>query len=100
VVRLRATGSPAEVAAGRLTLTVIREELERIVRERRDAGPNLFHLDGRQLYGEDDAARLPLPDKLHPDAETHRLMGERFARLIFAKGGLLVRLRGSRRRAV
>ena len=39
----------------------------------------LQHLDGRELYGEADAARLPLPDQLHPDAETHRMIGERFA---------------------
>ncbi|WP_119697532.1 SGNH/GDSL hydrolase family protein [Microbacterium halotolerans] len=88
-VRFRATGSPAEVAAGKLTLTVIRAELERIVRERQQADPHLFYLDGRQLYGAEDATRLPLPDALHPDAETHRLIGERFARLAFAEGGPL-----------
>jgi hypothetical protein len=89
VVRFRATGNPAETAAGRLTLTVIRAELERIVRERHETDPNLFYLDGRQLYGADDAARMPLPDALHPDAETHRLIGKRFARLAFAEGGPL-----------
>ena len=31
------------------------------------------------LIDEADAARLPLPDQLHPDAETHRRIGERFA---------------------
>ena len=32
---------------------------------------------------------LPLPDALHPDEETHQLMGERFARTVFgAAGGL------------
>ncbi|WP_308495358.1 MULTISPECIES: SGNH/GDSL hydrolase family protein [unclassified Microbacterium] len=95
-VRFRATGSPAEVAAGKLTLTVIRAELERIVRERQEADPNLFYLDGRELYGADDAARLPLPDALHPDAETHRLMGERFAQLAFAEGGLLAAVAAQR----
>lgn len=30
---------------------------------------------------------LPLPDQLHPDAATHRRMGERFAALAFGSGG-------------
>ncbi|WP_461019444.1 SGNH/GDSL hydrolase family protein [Streptomyces daliensis] len=38
-------------------------------------------------YGERDFARLPLPDGLHPGAEGHRLIGERFARLAFGDGG-------------
>ncbi len=80
-LRFVAMGDPAEVATGKLTLTVIREELARIVAERDD--PRLSYLDGRELYGEADHARLPLPDDLHPDAETHVLMGERFARLAF-----------------
>jgi len=28
-----------------------------------------------------------LPDRLHPDAETHRLMGERVAATVFGPGG-------------
>ncbi|WP_017591512.1 GDSL-type esterase/lipase family protein [Nocardiopsis potens] len=86
-VRFRATGDPAERAAGKLTLTVIREELARIVRQRAAEDPNLHYLDGRQLYGEDDFAELPLPDGLHPDAAAHRRMGERFARLAFGPTG-------------
>ncbi|EFE84370.1 predicted protein [Streptomyces albidoflavus] len=42
---------------------------------------------GRELYGEADHAELPLPDELHPDAATHRRMGERFAALAFAPDG-------------
>ncbi|MFF4583506.1 GDSL-type esterase/lipase family protein [Streptomyces sp. NPDC001389] len=83
----RAAGDPAERAAGKLTLTVVREVLERIVRERAAEDPHLHHLDGRALYGEADAAELPLPDALHPDAATHRRIGERFARLAFGPGG-------------
>ena len=74
-----ATGNPAERAAGKLTLTVIRDELTRIVTERAKTDPNLSYLDGRELYGEADFAVRPLPDQLHPDAATHRVMGERFA---------------------
>jgi hypothetical protein len=82
-VRFRATGDPAERAAGKLTLTVIRDELARIVEQRAAADPNLHYLDGRVLYGEADFAELPLPDRLHPDAATHHRMGERFAELVF-----------------
>ncbi|TYB69100.1 lipase [Nonomuraea sp. PA05] len=80
-LRFRATGDPAERAAGKLTLGVIRDELARIVEQRRAEDPNLRYLDGRELYGEADHAELPLPDGLHPDAATHRLIGERFAKL-------------------
>ncbi|WP_444964008.1 GDSL-type esterase/lipase family protein [Nocardiopsis sp. M1B1] len=86
-LRFRATGDPGERAAGKLTLTVIREELERIVRQRTAEDPNLHYLDGRELYGEADNAELPLPDELHPDAATHRRIGERFAERVFGAGG-------------
>lgn len=77
-VRFRATGDPAERAAGKLTLGVIRDELARIVEQRRGEDRDLHYLDGRELYGETDFAELPLPDQLHPDAATHRRIGERF----------------------
>ncbi|WP_148573600.1 SGNH/GDSL hydrolase family protein [Nocardioides caldifontis] len=86
-----ATGDPAEVAAGKLTLRVVREVLREVVEQRAADDPALFHLDGRELYGEGDAEALPLPDALHPDGATHRLMGERFARLAFGDGGPLAR---------
>lgn len=86
-MRFRATGDPAEAAAGRLTLRTIREELSRIVTERAADDPHLHLLDGLTLYGEADAAEHPLPDRLHPDAATHRLMGERFAEQVFVPGG-------------
>ncbi|MFF0742883.1 GDSL-type esterase/lipase family protein [Streptomyces sp. NPDC004111] len=85
-VRFVATGDPAETAAGKLTLTVIRDELARIVKERAATDPNLHHLNGLDLYGEADHAELPLPDSLHPDAATHRRIGERFAELAFTGG--------------
>lgn len=86
-VRFLAGGDPEERVAGKLTLIAIREELARIVRQRAADDPNLHYLDGRELYGEDDLAELPLPDRLHPDAATHRRIGERFAAAAFGSGG-------------
>ncbi|MFE5125541.1 GDSL-type esterase/lipase family protein [Streptomyces sp. NPDC056669] len=86
-LRFQATGDPAERAAGKLTLRVIREELSRIVKQRAADDPHLHYLDGLDLYGETDADELPLPDELHPDAATHRRIGERFAALAFAADG-------------
>ena len=85
-VRFRATGDPAERASGKLTLRVIRDELARIVTQRAGGDPHLSYLDGRELYGEADAGELPLPDELHPDAATHRRIGERFAKVPFLAG--------------
>ncbi|WP_435745817.1 GDSL-type esterase/lipase family protein [Nocardioides sp. SYSU DS0663] len=76
-VRFVATGDPSDRT--RLTLRRIRAELARIVEQRAEEDPAITYLDGRELYGEADADRLPLPDALHPDAATHRLIGERFA---------------------
>lgn len=94
-LRFLATGDPAERAAGKLTLTVIREELRRIVAQRAATDPHLHHLDGRDLYGEADYAELPLPDELHPDAAAHRRIGERFAERAFAEGGAFAEGDGS-----
>jgi hypothetical protein len=78
-LQFQATGNPAEVATGKLTLNVIRNELARITAARATDDPNLHYLDGRELYGEADFAELPLPDLLHPDPAAHRRIGERFA---------------------
>ncbi|WP_410610003.1 GDSL-type esterase/lipase family protein [Amycolatopsis sp. lyj-109] len=82
VVRFRATGDPAERAAGKLTLEVIRAELARISAQRQADDPNLRYLDGLSLYGEADFADLPLPDDLHPSPAAHRRIGARFASMI------------------
>ncbi|RYC05698.1 lipase [Nocardioides zhouii] len=74
-----ASGDPAEVATGKLTLEVVREVLAEVVERRGD--PHLTYVDGLGLYGAADAERLPLPDNLHPDSAAHRLIGERFAAL-------------------
>jgi GDSL-like lipase/acylhydrolase family protein/salicyl acyltransferaes SsfX3-like protein len=81
VVRFRATGDPGEVAAGKLTLEVIRDELAGIVSQRQD--PHLHYLDGLSLYGPADYAEFPLPDELHPDDAAHRRIASRFTELAF-----------------
>ncbi|MFD5552745.1 GDSL-type esterase/lipase family protein [Streptomyces sp. NPDC127068] len=85
--RFRASGDPAERAAGRLTLGVIREVLARVVAERSAEDPHLYYLDGRELYGEGDHVELPLPDRLHPDGAGHGRIAANFARLVFGPGG-------------
>lgn len=84
-VQFVATGDPAEVAAGKLTLEVVRDELAAVVAQRAD--PRLHLLDGRRLYGSGDVDAHPLPDGLHLDGATHRMVGERFAQLAFGAGG-------------
>jgi hypothetical protein len=71
---------------GRLTLRVVRDALGTVAARRAD-DPHLHLLDGLALYGEADAQEHPLPDALHPDAATHRLIGERFAATAFAAAG-------------
>jgi hypothetical protein len=85
-VRFIATGTPGDDSQGRLTLAVIRRELASLA-ERRSSDPNLYYLDGTELFGESDAVSFPLPDDLHPGPEAHRLIGERFASFAFSPGG-------------
>ncbi|WP_235735249.1 SGNH/GDSL hydrolase family protein [Nocardioides alcanivorans] len=85
--RFRAAGDPRGVAAGQLTLTVIREAMSGIVEQRRSTDHHLHLLDGLALYGSHDSESHPLPDNLHPDAATHELIGTRFAEQVFSDGG-------------
>jgi hypothetical protein len=78
----RAGGNADEVRQGKLTLGVIRESLREIVAQRAASDAHLRYIDGLELYGPRDNLRLPLPDELHPDAASHRLIGERFAGLV------------------
>lgn len=87
VLRMLSTGDPAEVASGKLTLQVIRDELAQVVRLRAADDPHLGYLDGLGLYGAADAAEHPLPDNLHPDAATQRWIGEQFAQRVFGGRG-------------
>ncbi|MFJ4878983.1 GDSL-type esterase/lipase family protein [Streptomyces sp. NPDC088745] len=86
-LKFRATGDPAETAAGRLTLTIVRDVLADIVEQRAAEDPHLHYLDGLDLYGQSDHDEFPLPDGIHPSPEGHRRIGENFARLVFADSG-------------
>ncbi|MDI5977916.1 SGNH/GDSL hydrolase family protein [Amycolatopsis magusensis] len=87
-VKFIATGDPDDVKNGRLTLEVVRQALEEVFAGR-SSDANLHHLDGRALYSAADAQRHPLPDDLHPDTDTHLLIGERFFELAFGAQGLV-----------
>jgi lysophospholipase L1-like esterase len=67
---------PAELAAGALHLERIREILIDAVSKRNDK--NLHYMNGLELMNEKDVDLMP--DKLHPNSEGYRLMGERFAK--------------------
>lgn len=82
-----ATGTPAAVANGALTLQVVRRELHRIVTERATQDPNIHYLDGLHLLPLTEADEL-LGEGLHPTAAGYRVIGERFARLVFGPGGV------------
>jgi hypothetical protein len=83
---LVATGDPASVAAGALTLQVVRRELRRIVTERAKQDSNIFYLDGLRLLGWDEADEL-LREGLHPTQAGNDVIAERFERLVFGEGG-------------
>ncbi len=76
-VRFTATGLDGDTASGRLTLRVIRSGMETLAAGRME--PNLHYIDGLDLFGPTDAKSHPLPDALHPDTESHALIGKRFA---------------------
>ncbi len=80
-LRFATSGTPGDTAGGRLTLQLVRDALADVVAHRDD--PNLHVVDGLALYGEADAAAFPLPDRLHPSPEAHRLIGERLATTMF-----------------
>ncbi|MEI5524272.1 GDSL-type esterase/lipase family protein [Streptomyces brasiliscabiei] len=86
-LRFRAMGDPDDPTPGKLTLRLIRDELADIVTRRAPEDPHLHYLDGLTLYGDQDATTHPLPDDLHPDAETHHLIGTRFADQVFTAEG-------------
>lgn len=91
-VRFVSTGTPGDVALGRLTLQVVRREL-RSLADRRTTDKHLHYLDGTFLYGSADATELPLPDGLHPSAEAHQRIGARFTEYAFTGAGPFARAR-------
>ncbi len=72
------------MSAGKLTLSVIRDELASIVGQRAAADPHLRYVDGLDLYGPTDFAEFPLVDRLHPGGPGahERMGGQRFATVI------------------
>ena len=85
----RALGDPAEASsADRLTLGAVRKELRRIVNLRAATDPRLAYLDGLELFGTQDEARLPYLDHLHPGQEAHNLISERFGQRLAAFAAL------------
>ncbi|GAA2264077.1 hypothetical protein GCM10010232_65160 [Streptomyces amakusaensis] len=65
----RATGDPAETAAGLRRLAVVRDVrdvLADIVEQWSAEDPSLHYLDGRDLYGQSDHDEFPLPGAIHP----------------------------------
>lgn len=81
-VKFTATGEEGDTRSGRLTLRVIRDAMKTVAALREDS--KLTYVDGLDLYGPADADLLPLPDSLHPDTETHELIGRRFVRHLAA----------------
>ena len=61
-----ATGDPAEVDAGKLTLEVVREELAAVVEQRSVDDPHLSYVNGLDLFGPADVGQFPYADNLHP----------------------------------
>lgn len=83
------SGSPEEIAAGKLSLEVIRAELAALVAERRAEDPHVAYLDGSLLYGVEDNMRMPMPDNLHPGDDVNTLIADRFAEQAFGSAGWL-----------
>jgi hypothetical protein len=90
-VWFRLAGDARDVALGALSMARARDLLAEVVATRVAEGEPIGYLDGRDLYGEADAARHPLPDGLHPDATLYEEIGRRFAARVFGSGGLVPR---------
>jgi lysophospholipase L1-like esterase len=61
---------------GELTLRGIREILSELVVARAATDPNLYYMDGLQLFNETEA--LTMPDGIHPDAAGYRKIALNF----------------------
>ncbi|MDO7883448.1 GDSL-type esterase/lipase family protein [Salinibacterium soli] len=78
-------GDPRQLAEGAMSLSVVRDALAAVLRNRRDDA--LHYLDGRALLRPAEVSDLD--DGLHPNARALVRMGQRFARTAFAEGGPL-----------
>jgi hypothetical protein len=61
---------------GELTLRSIREILSELVAMRAATDPNIYYMDGLQLFNETEA--LTMPDGIHPDAAGYRKIAANF----------------------
>ena len=61
---------------GELTLRGIREILSELVAMRAATDPNIYYMDGLQLFNETEA--LTMPDGIHPDAFGYRTIAANF----------------------
>jgi len=78
-----------EESFGTPALKAMRWEVENVVKTlQRRGDAHIRYVDGLNLLGEGDVARMP--DELHPDGDAHEIMGHRFARLAFGKDGALL----------
>ena len=77
----RALGTDADLAAGALSMRIVRDELRDLVSRRGDA---VHYLSGLDLLGLAESADLY--DGIHPHAAAYLRMGERFARALGALG--------------
>jgi hypothetical protein len=61
---------------GELTLSGIREILSEIVATRSARDPNIFYMNGLELFNDLEAQTMP--DGIHPDAEGYRVIAQHF----------------------
>src|SRR5690242_2997474 len=79
-------------------MTTARRPPEEVVTARIAEGQFISYLDGRDRYGERDAARHPFPDGLHPDAAFYEEIGQRFAASVSRRADLCLVRRSAARR--
>jgi hypothetical protein len=82
----RALGTEADLAAGALSMRIVREQLCELVGERAARGDAVHYLSGLDLLGLSESADLY--DGIHPNAAAYLRMGERFALALDALGVL------------
>lgn len=76
---------PAFLGTGALNLRRIRDYVQAVVQQRRDAGDaNIYYMDGLSLFGPDDVGDMP--DLLHPNRAGYARMGDRFHSMAFGNG--------------